>query len=254
MIHPARGSDSLLSQVDQAFENHYRRVSPQEVAEMRRTFQEEGYLKLPSFAPPAMVEAVRQEAHELFGRRAIRRDMKMRVTGNTPRILSNVRCSDITREGSIIPAMYHSQALLRHMSAIFGEECHPCPYENERFMLLSLNRPGDTHGWHWDDYAFSLIWLIESPPPEKGGAVEFIPGTVWNKDDPDNVARYLRERKVERRLHVRDDVYILRGDTCMHRVAPLEKDAFRLVLNLAWASTEDLAKPTSHETLDELYN
>jgi hypothetical protein len=87
-----------------------------------------------------------------------------------------------------------------------------------------------------------------------GGWVEFVPRTVWDKNDPDTVARVLRERVVERRDHVRDDIYLLRGDTCMHRVAPLAGDAFRLVLNLAWASGEDLRKPVSHETLNALYD
>lgn len=240
--------------VDAELAAHFDRIAPEAVHELRRAFLTDGYAKLPSFTPPSVTRAVRAEAHALFERLAVRRNMRMQVTSNTPRILSNVRCSDIRRDGAAIPALYAAPALKRFLSAIFGEACHDTPYENERYMLLSLNASGDTHGWHWDDYAFSLIWLIEAPPKEKGGWVEYVPRTIWNKDDPDTVARVLRERAVERRDLVRDDVYLLRGDTCMHRVAPLTGDAFRLVLNLAWASDDDLTKPVSHETLDGLYS
>ena len=95
---------------------------------------------------------------------------------------------------------------------------------------------------------------MSATTPSGFDSVEFIARTVWDKEDPDTVERHLRERKVERRSHARDDVYILRGDTSMHRVAPLKADAFRLVLNLAWASAEDLSRPISHETLDGLYD
>ncbi len=242
-----------VASLDAELERHYAGVSPAALDELRRAFAATGYVKIPSFTPPAVTRAVRAEAHALFERLAVRRNVRMRVTGNTPRILSNVRCADIRRDGQLIPAFYAAPALKRFVAAVFGEACHDTPYENERYMILSLRAAGDTHGWHWDDYAFSLIWLIEAPPKEKGGWVEFVPRTRWDKDDPDTVARVLREREVERRDHVRDDVYLLRGDTCMHRVAPLTGDAFRLVLNLAWASAEDLDKPVSHETLDELY-
>lgn len=239
--------------VDDQMERHYGATPASTVAGMSRTFREEGYVRVPSFAPPAVVEAVRREAHELHARLSVRRELVMEATGNTPRKLTNVRSVDVAREGRFIPALYYSQALTRRMAEIFGEPCHVVPYENERFMLLSESRAGDTHGWHWDDYAFSLIWLIEAPPPEMGGWVEFVPRTLWHKGDPDTVNFYLRERKVERRDHVRDDVYLLRGDTSMHRVAPLHGDVLRLVLNLAWASTEDLSREISHETLDGLY-
>jgi hypothetical protein len=245
----------LWKRVDQAFAEHYAKVPESVRAELREAYTTGGYCKLSNFAPPELIAPIREEAHALFARNAVRRNMRMAVTSNTPRILSNVRSIDVAAQGKLIPAMYFSPALMDFLGQIFGEPCYVCPYENERFMLLSLSQADDTHGWHWDDYAFSLIWFIEVPRPEQGGVVEFVPHTTWDKHDPDIVHRYLREREVQQRIHVRDDVYLLRGDTCMHRVTPLREDAFRLVLNLAWANQADLERPSvSHETLDGLYS
>jgi hypothetical protein len=242
------------AQVDRDLNDHYFNRYPHDVAEICRTFRETGYARLPGFLPQSLAMPLREEVLKMYRRHAVRREMNIPVTGNTPRRLSNVRCSDLTRDSRYIRMLYHSEPLLRFMSLVFGEACHICPYENERFMLLSESQAGDTHGWHWDDFAFSLIWMIESPPAESGGWLEFIPDTIWEKDNPDTVEKYLRSRKVEKRYHAAGDVYLLRGDTCMHRVAPLHRDTFRLVLNLAWASDSDLQRPITHETLDTLYS
>jgi hypothetical protein len=58
------------------------------------------------------------------------------------------------------------------------------PYEPEQFVITALDQDGDTHGWHWDDYSFALVWIIDCPPVAYGGFVQCVPHTEWDKNDP----------------------------------------------------------------------
>ena len=65
------------------------------------------------------------------------------------------------------------------------------PFEPEEFVATRMQFAGDTHGRHWDDYAFALVMVLHAP--KWGGAVETIADTVWNKRDP-QVDAYVRDR------------------------------------------------------------
>jgi hypothetical protein len=48
------------------------------------------------------------------------------------------------------------------------------------------------------------------------------------------------------------DLYLMRTDTTMHRVYPLRAGR-RTILNMGFASTADLQREVSHETMDNLW-
>src|SRR3546814_4571113 len=56
--------------------------------------------------------------------------------------------------------------------------------------MASQERKGDTHGLHWGDYSFALIWILQAPPIEVGGLLQCVPHTSWNKEKP-RVNEYL---------------------------------------------------------------
>ncbi|MEU6674041.1 hypothetical protein [Streptomyces sp. NPDC046925] len=166
--------------------------------------------------------------------------------------MRNVRHREISAHGSVLPAVYRDAAFLKALAIIAGEPVLECPYEPERYVITELRHSGDTHGWHWDDYSFAVVWVVACPPVEHGGFVQCVPRTHWNKADPQ-----LHRQFIGRSIHSFElgpgDLYLLRADTTLHRVYPLTRGR-RLIVNMGYASRADLGKSVSHETMDSLWN
>lgn len=206
-----------------------------------------------SWIVPALVRrGVAAEAVRLAERTGVRRDLVLPETGFTPRRMWNVARAQIAEQGHVIRRAYESPALVRALSAVVGESVYRCPYEPEQFVITRLEKAGDTHGWHWDDYSFALVWVAECPPPVDGGFIECVPDTVWDKVQP-NIEQILQERRVQRlELHA-GDVYLMRTSTTLHRVHPLRRGR-RTIVNMAFATADELCAPVSHETMDALWS
>jgi hypothetical protein len=240
--------DQLLSQIST---HRARAVGSSQLAEARRNLHYFGYAKVPFVVPSDVKSAVGREALELVERSGVRRELRFAETDNTPRRMRNVRSEAITSGGQVIPTIYASQALLDLLSSVAGEEVILCPYEPERYLITSLENKGDTHGWHWDDYSFALVWVIECPPADDGGFVQCVPNTQWDKSNP-QVNRAIVSRPIYSIELQPGDLYMMRTDTTMHRVYPLSKGR-RTILNMGYASTADLSKNITHETMDSLW-
>lgn len=245
----------LASQINQLIKKHYSEKSsytPDEIKKIAQRFQEDSYVKISGILPSVISTAVRAEVYSLLEKYAGRKELFVKETDNTPRFMSTVRQVDIARNGKIIPLVYESELFLDFISQIVGEKAIFCPYEKEQYVISRMAEEGDTHGWHWDDYSYSLIWFMEAPPPELGGNLEFIPNTTWDKNNP-RIDYYLKNYQVQTRHHSAGEAYLLKADTCLHRVSPLKENAARVMLAYTWASPSDIAKNISHETLDQLY-
>lgn len=105
-----------------------------------------GYLKVPDIVPDKIKNEVSAEARALLDSLAIRRDLLIEVTANSPRYMSNVRQQDIARNGQVIPAVYHSEALIDFIGRIAREPIIPNPWEFEKFIVNRQEKAGDTHG------------------------------------------------------------------------------------------------------------
>jgi hypothetical protein len=163
---------------------HLAEVAPGLTEQAGQLFRDNGFAKVGFLAPSSVTGAVRREAELLVTAHGARRDLRFAETGHTARRMRNVRRREIHQHRRVIPALY-GQAVLRHaLEPIVGEEVLPCPYEPEQYVITELTAQGDTHGWHWDDYSFALVWVLESPPAEDGGFVQFVPNTVVGQDQP----------------------------------------------------------------------
>ena len=182
-------------------------------------------------------------------RSGVRRDLVVAETGSTPRRMRNVTRAEIVEHGSVIPAVYVAAAL--SVGQIVGEPVFSCPYEPEQFVITQLEAAGDTHGWHWDDYSFALVWIAECPPEVDGGFVECVPDTVWDKRCP-RVRQILRYRRVHRLAVGAGEVYLMRTNTTLHRVHPIHRGR-RTIVNMAFAAVGELCAEVSHETMDALW-
>jgi hypothetical protein len=183
---------------------------------------------------------------------AVRRDLAIAQTGYTPRRYRIATRTAIAASCPLTAELYRARELLALISQIAGERLVPVPYEPEEFVATRLERAGDTHGWHWDDYAYALVWVLEAPGPDCGGELELVPDAAWCKDDP-RVGEILATQSVERKHLPAGSVYLLRSDTTMHRVAPLRCDTSRSVLCFSYATSLDLKRRVSHETVDAIY-
>lgn len=94
--------------------------------------------------------------------------------------------------------------------------------------------------------------MAETPSAVDGGFVECVPDTVWDKQSP-GVEQILRERAVYRLAAAPGEVYLMRARTTLHRVYPIFRGR-RTIVNMAFASKDELRRPVSHETMDALWS
>jgi hypothetical protein len=217
----------------------------------RRDFSYLGYAKVPFLVPASVKQAVADEVNELLLAGSVRRDVEFKETDYTPRRMRNVRRKEIAQLGTVIPAVYESPTLRDALARVVGEAVHVCPYEPEQYVITCLEKDGDTHGWHWDDYRFALVWVIETPPVEHGGFVQCVPGTRWDKDNP-RINKAFVTRPIYSMELFGGDLYVMRTDTTLHRVYPVT-NGVRKIINMGYASTADLTANISHETMDGLW-
>jgi hypothetical protein len=222
-----------------------------EFARARRDFSYLGFAKVPFLVPETMKQAVAADVMALVDTSSVRREMLFKETDYTPRRMRNVRRAEIFERASVIPDVYYAQPLLNAMRHVVGEPVHACPYEPEQCVITRLEKDGDTHGWHWDDYSFALVWVIEAPAAEDGGFVQCVPRTAWDKESP-RINRAFVSRPIYSMELFPGDLYLMRTDTTLHRVYPL-KAGQRTIINMAFASTNDLQREMSHETMDSLW-
>ncbi|HEY0640242.1 MAG TPA: hypothetical protein VGD67_21645 [Pseudonocardiaceae bacterium] len=209
--------------------------------DLRNRFQRDGFVLVSDIVPDELKRDVRAEVMGLLDQHAERRDLLLKTTGDTPRFMSVVRSEIIAEEGELITTLYACDALKSVIERIGGEAPHPCTAKDEEFLITRQERPGDTHGWHWGDFTFALIWIIETPDLEHGGMLQCVPHTRWDKANP-QINRYLCANPITTYGFVPGDIYLLRTDTTLHRTVPLSRDGLRIILNMTFASERDLRR------------
>jgi hypothetical protein len=227
-------------------------VSSDVIARARMDLASFGFAKTSFIAPGGLKHAIAREVRDLIEEAGTRRELRFKATGDTPRRMRNVRRDQIAAASRLIPAVYGSAALRATLSQIAGEPVLPCPYEPEQYVVTRLEYSGDTHGWHWDDYTFALVWIIDCPSVDDGGFVQCVPGTTWDKRDP-GIGRALVSGPTYSFGLAPGDLYLMRTRTTMHRVYPIS-GGVRTIINMAFASAADLERQISHETMDGLWS
>lgn len=219
--------------------------TPQAVADLSDRFHRDGFVKFDSTSrliPAGVVQTVHAEANRLIQAHKERRDLVLSTTGNTPRKMSVVKSEEIEAGSELIRGLSRSKVLLEFLAGITGEEIVPQVSDDERYLITHQEFKADTHGWHWGDYSFALIWALQMPPLASGGMLQCVPHTHWDKTDP-RINEILCARKIDTHGLASGDLYLLRTDTTLHRTVPLSQDGVqRTILNMTWASVRDLSK------------
>ncbi|WP_131783730.1 HalD/BesD family halogenase [Legionella gresilensis] len=209
---------------------------------LREQFSRQGMVKIPNIVSEKLKQKVHNEIYNLLEKYAERRDLLLKTTDNTPRYLSVVRSELIEEHSMIIKQIRESANLLMFLEKVTQERLLIDVKEDEKFVITKQEFSGDTHGWHWGDYSFALIWIVEMPPVDCGGMLQCVPHTSWDKESPD-VHQYFCDNPINTYSFVPGDVYLLKADTTLHRTLPLRYNATRIMLNMTWASIRDQANP-----------
>jgi hypothetical protein len=204
-------------------------------------FSKYGFVKLRDLVSNDLRDLMKKEVLKLLDANSERRDLLLSTTGNTPRNMSVVKSEIIAKNSRLISSVANSKSLLNFLSKITKEKLHTNVSKDEEFLITRQEKRNDTHGWHWGDYSFALIWLIETPPLEHGGMLQCVPHTIWDKSNP-SIHKILCENTVNTYGFSTGDLYLLRSDTTLHRTVPLNCDATRIILNMTWASASDLER------------
>ncbi|MEU0548220.1 hypothetical protein [Micromonospora sp. NPDC005979] len=221
-------------------------------AELAARFADEHIVTLPGFCPPPLLAAVRDEAVGIMARHGTYHDLTFEITDNTPRRMRTVGQPVIRDEGPLVHNFYFAPVLLDFVADVVGEPVHTCPYAGEHYVISRLDANGDTHGWHWDDYTYGIILVLEAPHYTEGGFVQAVPNTRWDKGNPDVYGALLSSQVRSYALEP-GDAYVVKTNTTMHRVHPIRGEGRRTIVNMTLASTADLDRPMTHETNDALF-
>lgn len=143
--------------------------------------------------------------------------------------------------------------LIEFLGRIANDDIVSC-WEEEQYLITKLSLPGDTHGWHWGDYPYTMIWIIEAPEdPKIGGVLQCIPHTEWDKKQP-NIWKYILSNPINSYHHLKGDVYFLKSDTTLHHVIPIAEKTTRIILNTCWASKYDRRENVEHESINVIWD
>jgi hypothetical protein len=222
------------------------------IPELRRAYQEHDYAEITSFMPGDVWRTALYELEELFETQARRRDLIIKQSGNTPRKYSNLDRDSLAEGSNVIPAVFRAPGLYTLLGDIVGEKVLPVPYLPEEYIASRLHKPGDVHGWHWDDYTFALIWVFKMPDERNGGSLEYVKRVPWNREDP-QVDELVAKGPVISRHPTVGSAYLLKADTALHRVAPLRYEAERMIVCYSFATEADLDREVDHESMEALY-
>ncbi len=187
-----------------------------DVPSSRRAFQENGLAVLRGFLCHDVLCQLRDRIGAL-SQRGMRKDFSMPQTNLSPRNMTVIGGAVMNAEPDVM-RLYRSPSLRADLSEIVGNRISDCPELIENVIATVLSQPGDTHGWHYDDYPIALIMCLEAPGSDAGGMVELD-----------------RESHIESvQLHP-GDAYLMRTDKVRHRVAPIVKQTKRMILNFTYS-------------------
>jgi hypothetical protein len=250
----AMNLDKNQRAIDALLATHFSKFGKQ-MHSWRKEFDLHQCVKISDLIPPGLQADLHAEARRLLAERSEQRNVQIASTGNTPRSYRSVGRNAIREAGLVIPALFHSDPLLMLLSMIAGETVYRVPYAPEEYIINNQSGHGDTHGWHWDDYAFALIHVAESPDPLSGGRIEYIQNVVWDKQDSEQCVKNALKNRLITSMHVQaGETYFMKTNTTLHRVSPLTENSNRIAIIYSFASENDLTDPSiEHATMEVIY-
>ena len=241
------------NKTERALSKHFSETfHPEKLEVLKDEFAKKRFVELKNFFPQPLSGKLHDSLSDLMEHKAVSRRLHIPTTENTPRYYKNANNVVLKNEMPVVDEIYHSPSLRKLVADIAQEPIHSVPYKPEEYVASQLQHAGDTHGWHWDDYAYALVYIAKNPPVAHGGSLNYIKDTSWDRTKP-SISSILASSQYLEKHPDSGSAYLLRSDTCLHRVAPLNIDSKRMVVTFSYADTADLSKTASHETMELMY-
>ena len=241
-----------IARVDAMIAGHRDGVA-ETLAGAKKQYSAEHYARTTGLLPAELVALLRAEARKLTDANTRRIDIKVPVTGDTPRRLGSLPNWLFQKESDLFTALYNSVRFRALISEVVQTPILDATFEDEKITGTHQSLRGDTHGWHWGDHEFAFIFIAEAPGIEHGGMLQSCPHTPWDKSDP-AVHQRLSEGTIRTYHHAGGESYVFKTDTSLHRTVPIVTDGVeRIIVNLTYASFRDWLEEKSYETTNAVY-
>jgi len=191
-----------------------------DITEFGDRLNKDGIAYFPNFINSTLLKKLIKEADELLAAHGRRVDVLIPSTDNTPRKYVTVSRESVVKYAPTISDLYKSRSLVSFLSDLTQSVIVTCPYKPEQIVVNKMDEIDDTHGWHWDDYAYSLVLVLDAPSSNSGAQVEYIDGTSWDKSTA-KVNEYLSNNSARSLQVSTGSAYLLLGKRVMHRVSPM---------------------------------
>lgn len=228
------------------------RLAAYDVEDLGDTLVKAGVVQMKGFLPEQLRADVTGEAEALLRSHGKRVNVLVPSTGKTPRKYVSVARNDVFANAPLIAQLYFDQNLIDFLKQLTRSEVIGSPYEPEQIVVNQMNEVGDTHGWHWDDYSYSLVMVLEAPASHNGAQVEYVDGTSWDKSAA-NVQHYVDTMPVKSLELEVGCAYLLLGKRAMHRVSPLLHADTRKIVCFSYATEEERFIPVDHGSMEDIY-
>lgn len=224
----------------------------EKLRELTVQFEEHDLVNVRNLLPEKLWQQLSSETNRIMEDYGIKRNVIVEQSDSTKRALTTVGNDPCRKNGPCMSAIYDNEDFHTFLSRIAGERVSMFPNSIEQLAVSLLTEPGDTHGWHWDDCAFALIWMIECPPPSFGGFTQCIPKTGHEKDKT-NIFEVLTKYPIQSYYFPQKSFYFFRSGTSLHQVHQLVKPARRLIINMDLVSDGDLERQLDTSTTELFY-
>ncbi|AYF73420.1 hypothetical protein D7D52_05595 [Nocardia yunnanensis] len=224
----------------EAAHRHLRAVDPSALAHARNRLAENGIARLGFLLPHRVKRVLAAEALALLDHHRQWGELLPEGEGAARRQVDLTE-QEVAAHAACIPAIYDCEPLRHNLSVIAAEPV--LPYPADRRYLVSRRHHDDAAGqWHWDDYAFALVLVVECPPLDDGGFLQTVAHTHRDWDHADVYRTLTRNPIHSWELHP-GDLYLMRADTTLHRVHPFVNGR-RTTIAMAFAGATAAAADT----------
>jgi L-lysine 4-chlorinase len=188
-------------------------------------------------------DAVVVDSLQLYRQHSERRDF---IDENgSPRNLFNVPEVVIDAENDYLRNLYCSEEMLDMLQLITCEKVSLVPFIGERYIINGLGNHNDSQGWHWDDYAYAVVFMVKSAEKNCGGLLEYVPHIYWDRANP-RIEQILKKEVIHQQWLPKGHVYLMRSDTTLHRVSAIQENEERISFVTAYRNEADLLKNIDH--------